>query len=61
MTPEQKDMLQTLKDHESVSAVSYRLTFSPDLQKWAKDEGYVERFRGTYRLTGAGKTRLVLK
>jgi len=58
MTREQKDMLQTLKEHGSVAALNYRLTFEPALQKWAKEGGYVERVRSTYRLTPVGQRAL---
>ena len=54
LTSEQKDMLKTIRDHGSVAPVSYRLTFAPDLQKWARDGKYVERARGEYRLTDSG-------
>jgi len=60
MTQEQKDMVRTLKDHGSVSAVSYRLTFAPEEQKWARDNKYVERVRGEYRLTDAGLAAALL-
>lgn len=60
MTRAQKDMLATLKDHGSVSAVSYRLTFAPDEQKWARDQKYVERIRGEYRLTDSGLAAAII-
>jgi hypothetical protein len=58
MTPEQKDMLKTLKEHGSVSAVSYRLSFEPELQKWARTKGFVGRIRGQYKLTSSGNAAL---
>jgi hypothetical protein len=60
MTKDQKDILKTIHEHGSIAALSYRLTFTPEEQKWAKEEGYVERVRSTYRLTGAGRLALSL-
>lgn len=58
MTRDQKDMLVTIKEHGSIAALSYRLTFTPKEQKWAKDQGYVERVRSRYRLTTAGSVAI---
>jgi len=54
----QRDMLQTINDNGEIYADPYRLAFSPDLQKWARDQGYVKRVRGKYRLTPAGLAAL---
>ncbi|UVO33987.1 hypothetical protein KUL72_20970 [Bradyrhizobium arachidis] len=59
MTQEQVDMLQTLNEHGgNVGAVSYRLTFSPELQKWASANNYVIRQRNTFQITVTGAAAL---
>jgi hypothetical protein len=55
VTSNQKELLQTLLEHGGdVPAVSYRLTFAPTEQKWARESGFVERIRGSFRITDAG-------
>lgn len=51
-------MLQMIDRHGTMSAVSYRLTFKADLQKWAREAGLVERSRNSFQLTSSGREAL---